>query len=92
MLPHPHPLFVSRPIWLRLGEAVADVAGSLVAALRQAADRQRARMRRARERAALRHLSPSVLRDIGADEDLLAAALERESMRASLAAPWRHGL
>ena len=92
MLPHLHPLYVSRPLWLRLGETMVEQGLSMVAAIREAAIRQRARAQRARERAALRHLSLHVLRDIGAGDDLLAAALGRESTRASLAEPWRHGL
>lgn len=92
MLPHPHPLFVSRPVWLRLGEALFERGLSIITAMREAAARQRLRSRRAREHAALRHLSLHMLRDIGAGDDLLAAALERESRRTSLAEPWRHGL
>jgi len=92
MLLHPHLLYVPRPLWLRLGEAAAERALSIAAALRKAVERWKASVQRSRERAALRHLSPQMLRDIGAADDLLAAALERDSTRASLAEPWRHGL
>lgn len=92
MLPHPHPLYVSRPAWLRLGEAIIEVALSFVAAIREAAEHQRLRAQRARERAALHHLSLHTLRDIGADDELLAAARARESSRTAIAEPWRHGL
>lgn len=92
MLPQPHPMYVSRPLWLRLGEALADQGRSIVAAVREAAERRQSRAQRVRDRAALRHLSRHLLRDIGADDDLLAAASERESTRAAFAQAWRHGL
>lgn len=92
MLLPPHLLYVSRPLWLRVGEAVADGLAVAAAALNRAAERHAARLQRRRERAALRHLSPHVLRDIGAGDDMLAAAIERERARGALAEPWRHGL
>lgn len=92
MLPQPHPMYVSRPLWLRLGEALVDQGLSIVAVMREAAERRRSRARRVRDRAALRHLSRHLLRDIGADDDLMAEASERESTRVLLAQAWRHGL
>lgn len=92
MLMPPHPLYVSRPFWLRLGEAAAEGAARLSVAIADMTARHAARVRSRRERAALRHLSPNVLRDIGAADELLAAARERDRLRGSMAEPWRHGL
>lgn len=92
MLLPPHLLYVSRPLGLRVGEAVADALAMAASALSRTAERHVARIRRRRERAALRHLSPHVLRDIGAPDDMLATALERERVRGAWAEPWRHGL
>jgi hypothetical protein len=89
---NPHLLYVSRPWWLRFGDVAAGHGRALAAAGARAVDGLRARVQRDRERAALRHLSPHVLRDIGAGDDMLADALARERTRGTLAEPWRHGL
>ena len=91
MSPSPQLVFVSRPTWLRLGDAVAECAAVARAALIRLVDRHHARTQRRRERAALRHLSPQVLRDIGASSELVAAALERDIARIDYAEPWRQG-
>jgi len=60
------PIALSRAPWLRAADGVEDAARSLGVSLRAAWLRWQASRRRAAEWRALRQLSPSVLRDIGA--------------------------
>ncbi|HEX6018852.1 MAG TPA: DUF1127 domain-containing protein [Burkholderiaceae bacterium] len=65
------PVPVSRAVWLRLGDGVLDALAAVYSALRRLWGRWRAARRRAAEFRALRELSPSVLRDIGAEPEML---------------------
>ncbi|MFO1221597.1 MAG: hypothetical protein U1E90_00735 [Burkholderiaceae bacterium] len=73
-----HALQVSRPAWLRVIHLLAGAAPAVGSAWREARSRAAARRARGTERAALGHLSPHLLCDIGASAELLAESRQRE--------------
>jgi uncharacterized protein YjiS (DUF1127 family) len=68
---------------LRVGDGVADAASAATSALRSAWSRWQSGRARAAEFRALRELSPSVLRDIGAAPELVDEALHRDERAVS---------
>jgi hypothetical protein len=75
------PLPLSRGVWARLADAVADASIAALTALEMAVQRWRLERRRAREQRALRQLSPSVLRDIGAPPEWINEARDWRDQR-----------
>lgn len=84
MIPSPisSSLYVSRPVWLRVGQALAAGARSMAEAWPQFAARQAERRRLNQERSALGHLSPHLLRDLGASPEVIAEAHRTDTLRA----------
>jgi uncharacterized protein YjiS (DUF1127 family) len=84
MVPHPSTpwLYVSRPLWLRLGQALIAGTHSMAAAWPQLKTWTTARRRLDQERSALGHLSPHLLRDVGASPEVIAEAHQAETLRA----------
>jgi uncharacterized protein YjiS (DUF1127 family) len=68
------PIPLRRAAWLRFGDGVLDAAAALPLALRRTWQRWQAMRLRAAEFRALRDLSPSVLRDIGASPETIQQA------------------
>jgi hypothetical protein len=75
------PLPLSRGIWARVADAVADASIAALTALEMAVQRWTLARRRAQEQRALRQLSPSVLRDIGAPPEWINEAGEWRAQR-----------
>ena len=75
------PLPLSRGIWARVADAVADASIAALTALETALQRWSLDRRRVREQRALRQLSPNVLRDIGAPPEWINEAREWREQR-----------
>jgi hypothetical protein len=75
------PLPLSRSAWARVADAVADASIAALTALELAVQRWSLARRREREQAALRQLSPSVLRDIGAPPEWINEARDWRAQR-----------
>ena len=86
------PLPVSRALWLRIGDGLLDASSAALLALRQLLQRWRAAQRRAAELRALRELSPSVLRDIGASPEWIQEAQRWREQRDANRDPYLRGL
>jgi uncharacterized protein YjiS (DUF1127 family) len=84
MVPHPATplLYESRPIWLRVGQALLAGARVVAEAWPQIKTWTTARRRLDQERSALGHLSPHLLRDLGASPEVIAEARQAETLRA----------
>lgn len=68
------PVPVSRAVWLRLGDSALEAAQAGVSTLHRLWGRWQVSRQRAEELRALRQLSPSVLRDIGAAPEWISEA------------------
>lgn len=86
------PIPVSRAPWLRIGDGVFGTASSVLSALRRLLQRWHAARRRAAELRALRELSPSVLRDIGASPEWIQEAQRWREQREANRDPYLRGL
>jgi len=78
--PLPHLLVVSRPAWVRALDLALDSTRRHADSARHRWAQWQAARRRAAVRAALLQLSPHLLRDIGAPDDLLAEAAARANV------------
>jgi uncharacterized protein YjiS (DUF1127 family) len=88
--PLPHLLVVSRPAWVRALDTALDATRRHADSARHGWAQWQAARRRAAVRAALLQLSPHLLRDIGAPDDLLAEAVARASVAEhQRSAAWR---
>lgn len=78
------PILVSRPTWVRASDRLSSALHAFGAALAYQLARWREERQHARDRDALRHLSPWILRDIGAPEDIVVASMYLRRSQAAL--------
>jgi uncharacterized protein YjiS (DUF1127 family) len=81
-LPPAPVLYVSRPIWLRLTQALGTTGRTVADLWPRLKALREARRQLDQERCALGHLSPHLLRDLGASPELIAEAHQADTLRA----------
>ena len=70
----PHPIVVSRPAWARAVQPLRQWLQRVAAALDRWRINRRVIRQRERDRQAMRQISPHLLRDIGAPDEMLDEA------------------